>query len=101
MSAGGTIQAHLGPQSSQVYGTENDLNLRLPLDLTINSRTSDDSPPIEFGDTKFADPYHPLMENVALSSFQGFDGSGTVATAVLDTSKQSVTAIPAVCGWRQ
>ena len=98
MSAGGTIQAHLGPQSSQVYGTENDLNLRLPLDLTINSRTSDDSPPIEFGDTKFADPYHPLMENVALSSFQGFDGSGTVATAVLDTSKQSVTAIPAVCG---
>ena len=95
MFAGGTIQAHLGPQGTQVYGEET--SRRLPLDLFIKQKnTVDDA--ITYSNTNFADPYHPLMENVDLAAFQGFDASSTVALAVMDTSKQSVQTIPSVCG---
>ena len=39
------------------------------------------------------DPYHPLMDNVEVSSFQGF----TVANAVVNTKSVSATAVPMVC----
>jgi len=95
MFAGGTIQAHLGPQGTQVYGEET--SRRLPLDLYIQEKdTGDDT--ITYSETNFADPYHPLMDNVNLAAFQGFDSSATVALAVLKTNQQSVTTIPAVCG---
>ncbi len=95
MFAGGTIQAHLGPQGTQVYGE--DSTSRLPLDLTIQTKDTE-AEAITYSDTNFADPYHPLMENVDLAAFQGFDASSTVALAVMDTSKQSVITVPTVCG---
>ena len=95
MFAGGTVQAHLGPQGTQVYGEET--SRRLPLDLFIKEKNTEETA-ITYSNTDFADPYHPLMENVDLAAFQGFDASSTVALAVMDTSKQSVSTVPTVCG---
>ncbi|MDB2570599.1 hypothetical protein N9X79_00375 [Euryarchaeota archaeon] len=97
MYAGGTVQAHLGPQGSQVYGLEQGLSGRLPFGLNIQSKNLGETP-ITYAETNFADPYHPLMENVDLAAFQGFDASSTVATAVLDTNSQSANNVPERCG---
>jgi len=97
MYAGGTIQAHLGPQGSQVYGTNDGLPGRLPFGLSITNKNLGDSP-ITFSETDFADPYHPFMDNVDLAAFQGFDNAKTVATAVLDTTSQSAKNVPEICG---
>jgi hypothetical protein len=97
MYAGGTVQAHLGPQGSQVYGLDQGLTGRLPFGLNIQSKNLGESP-ITYAETNFADPYHPLMENVDLAAFQGFDASSTVATAVLDTNSQSANNVPERCG---
>ena len=97
MYAGGTVQAHLGPQGSQVYGLDQGLSGRLPFGLNIQSKNLGDTP-ITYAETNFADPYHPLMENVDLAAFQGFDASSTVAMAVLDTNSQSANNVPERCG---
>ncbi|MCH1422071.1 MAG: hypothetical protein L7U62_01075 [Candidatus Poseidoniaceae archaeon] len=97
MYAGGTVQAHLGPQGSQVYGLDQGLTGRLPFGLNIQSKNLGESP-ITYAETNFADPYHPLMDNVDLAAFQGFDASSTVATAVLDTNSQSANNVPERCG---
>ena len=97
MYAGGTVQAHLGPQGSQIYGVNDGLPGRLPFGLNIQSKDLGESP-ITYSETDFADPYHPFMENVDLAAFQGFDGSATVAKAVLDTNSQSANNVPERCG---
>lgn len=97
MYAGGTVQAHLGPQGSQIYGVNDGLTGRLPFGLNIQSKDLGESP-ITYSETDFADPYHPFMENVDLAAFQGFDGSATVAKAVLDTNSQSANNVPERCG---
>jgi hypothetical protein len=43
MSAGGTVQAHLGPQGSQIYGVDQGLAGRLPFGLDIQSRNTPES----------------------------------------------------------
>jgi hypothetical protein len=96
MSAGGTIQAHLGPQGSQIYGVDQGLNGRLPFGLDVQSRNTPESR-IDFSSTDFADPYHPLMDNVDINAFQGFDADSTVAQAVLNTKSVSANNVPVTC----
>jgi hypothetical protein len=96
MSAGGTVQAHLGPQGSQIYGVDQGLNGRLPFGLDIQSRNTPESR-IDFAGTDFADPYHPLMTNVDINAFQGFDADSTVAQAVLNTKSVSANNVPVTC----
>ena len=96
MSAGGTIQAHLGPQGSQIYGVDQGLNGRLPFGLDVQSRNTPESR-IDFSGTDFADPYHPLMDNVDINAFQGFDADSTVAQAVLNTKSVSANNVPVTC----
>jgi len=47
-----------------------------------------------------ADPYHPIMDNVAPNSFQGFTALGdtVVANGVISTSSVTQSEIPTVCG---
>ena len=98
MYAGGTVQAHLGPQGSQIYGVNDGLPGRLPFGLNIQSKDLGESP-ITYSETDFADPYHPFMENVDLAAFQGFDGSATVARLYwipilkVQTMSQNVAAV--------
>lgn len=96
MSAGGTIQAHLGPQGSQIYGVDQGLSGRLPFGLDVQSRNTPESR-IDFSSTDFADPYHPLMDNVDINAFQGFDADSTVAQAVLNTKSVSANNVPVTC----
>ena len=96
MSAGGTVQAHLGPQGSQIYGTDQGLSGRLPFGLDIQSRNTPESK-ITYTDMDLADPYHPLMENINSNAFQGFDAESTVAEAVLNTKSVSANEVPVTC----
>jgi len=95
MSGGGTVQAHLAPLGSQVYGTSNS-GFRLPFDMDVQSRDTDTTK-ITYADLDIADPYHPLMANVDSNAFQGFDADSTVATSVVRTQSVSSTSIPSVC----
>ena len=95
MSAGGTVQVHLGPQGTAVYGGGS-TDFRLPFDLFIQEKNDADA--ITYSNTDFADPYHPIMEDVDLAAFQGFNLEGTVANAVLKTHTSSVNTVPQICG---
>jgi hypothetical protein len=95
MFAGGTVQAHLGPQGSQVYGVGPGLQGRLPFGLDIKG---DVDSKLSFSNTDFADPYHPFMNDVDIAAFQGFDADSTVARAWLNTNSQSANNVPERCG---
>ena len=96
MDAGGTIQAHMAPHGDQVYaiGTTDP---RLPLDLNIQSRATDTTK-IRYADLDIADPFHPILDNVDSTNFQGFDADTTVATAVVSTIQADADTVPARCG---
>ena len=96
MSAGGTVQAHLGPQGSQIYGLDVGLNGRLPFGMDVQSRNTPETK-ILYTDLDIADPFHPIMDDVSTTAFQGFEGDGTVATAVLNTNSVSTQNVPGVC----
>jgi len=96
MSAGGTVQAHLGPQGSQIYGLDVGLNGRLPFGMDVQSRDTPGTK-ILYTDLDIADPFHPIMDDVSTTAFQGFEGDGTVATAVLNTNSVSTQNVPGVC----
>ena len=96
MSAGGTVQAHLGPQGTQIYGLDVGLNGRLPFGMDIQSRDTPGTK-ISYTNLDIADPFHPIMDNVSTTAFQGFEGDGTVATAVLNTNSVSTQNIPGAC----
>ena len=97
MSAGGTIQAHFAPHGDQVYGK--DSTSRLPFNLDIKEKTDADKQ-ITYAKMDLADPYHPIMDNVAPNSFQGFTALGdtVVANGVISTSSVTQSEIPTVCG---
>jgi len=92
MSAGGTIQLHLGAHGSQVYGTDTAQG-RLPFGMDIQSRDTP-STEITYATMDLADPYHPIMENVNTNDFEGF----VVAKSVLNTISQNANEVPRVCG---
>ena len=96
MSAGGTVQAHLGPLGEQVYGLNDNLPGRLPFGLDIKSRDTANSQ-VTFATMDLADPFHPLMDGVDTTSFQGFDADAGVAQAVLNTQSVSSNNVPNAC----
>ena len=92
MQAGGTVQMHLAPHGSAIYGLDQGLEGRLPFGIDVQNRDTPETS-ISYADMNLQDPYHPLMDNVEVSSFQGF----TVANAVVNTKSVSATAVPMVC----
>lgn len=92
MSAGGTVQVHLAPHGSQIYGLDQGLQGRLPFGLDIQSRNTPDKQ-ITYTNMELADPYHPFMDNVDTDAFEGF----VVAQAVLNTKSVTSTNVPSVC----
>ena len=96
MNGGGTIQAHMAPRGEQVYGIGT-TDPRLPLDLNIQSRSTDTTK-IRYADLDIADPFHPVLDNVDSTNFQGFDADTTVATAVVSTAQNDPDSVPAQCG---
>ena len=96
MSAGGTVQAHLGPLGSQIYGLDQGLAGRLPFGLDIQSRDTTESQ-VTYATMDLADPYHPVMDNIDVNAFQGFDANSGVAQAVLNTKSVSTNNVPETC----
>ncbi|MEC7508219.1 MAG: hypothetical protein VX965_04180, partial [Candidatus Thermoplasmatota archaeon] len=96
MSAGGTVQAHLGPLGSQIYGLDQGLAGRLPFGLDIQSRDTA-STQVTYSTMDLADPYHPVMDNIDVNAFQGFDANSGVAQAVLNTKSVSTNNVPETC----
>jgi hypothetical protein len=89
MSAGGTVQAHLGPQGSQIYGLDVGLNGRLPFGMDVQSRDTPETK-ITYTGLDIADPYHPIMNDVSTTSFQGFEGDGIVVIVVFNINFVSI-----------
>jgi len=105
MQSGGTIQAHLAPHGTQIYGTSSSsLSSRLPLGIDIQDRKSLDKQ-IVYSQVEFYDAYHPLLKNVNGSDnfaiFQGFGEGGedgrVLATSVLNTGSEGTGIVPNVC----
>lgn len=96
MSAGGTVQAHLGPLGSQIYGLDQGLAGRLPFGLDIQSRDTAETQ-VTYSTMDLADPYHPVMDNIDVNAFQGFDANSGVAQAVLNTKSVSTNNVPGTC----
>ena len=96
MSAGGTVQAHLGPLGTQIYGLDQSLAGRLPFGLDVQERNSAEDQ-ITYNTMDLADPYHPVMDNVDVNAFQGFDANSGVAQAVLNTKSVSTNNVPGTC----
>ena len=96
MSAGGTVQAHLGPLGSQIYGLDQGLSGRLPFGLDVQSRDTAETQ-VTYSTMDLADPYHPVMDNIDVNAFQGFDASSGVAQAVLNTKSVSTNNVPETC----
>ncbi|RJU99932.1 MAG: VCBS repeat-containing protein [Candidatus Poseidoniales archaeon] len=97
MNSGGTVQAHLGPLGEQIYGNDQQgLAGRLPFSLDIKSRNATNQ--VTFATMDLADPYHPIMDNIDVGSFQGFDSNSGVAQAVLNTQIGDTNTVPDVCG---
>ena len=95
MADGGTLQMHMGPYQSYYQGD------RLPLGMTLQDRTgtSQGTEPIDIDNTRFNDPYHPLMHNVSTAAFNGINpGSDLVADAILNINYADPSKIPAICG---
>jgi len=93
MSAGGTVQAHLGPYKNYYES----LNGRLPFGMDVQNKDTTESA-ITFSDLDVADQFHPLLDDVDTNAFQGFDAQSTVANAILNTKSVSSTNVPNVCG---
>ncbi|RJU85739.1 MAG: VCBS repeat-containing protein [Candidatus Poseidoniales archaeon] len=96
MSAGGTVQAHLGPLGTQIYGLDQGLAGRLPFGLDVQSRDTT-STQVTYNTMDLADPYHPVMDNIDVNAFQGFDANSGVAQAVLNTKSVSTNNVPETC----
>ena len=65
--------------------------------MNIQSRATD-STKIRYADLDIADPFHPILDTVDSTNFQGFDADTTVATAVLSTAQNAEGSIPSECG---
>ena len=91
MSAGGTVQMHLGAYENY-YQPD-----RLPFQVDISNRVNADEQ-VTYNDLNFDDPYHPLFDNVNLENFNGFEVDHTVTQAVIDTNKVGTQEVPKICG---
>ena len=96
MSTGGTLQVHLSAETDYYDYSSSTSESNLPFDMKIAPKTGVDS--ITYTNLEFADPYHPILENIDLTAFQGFAQDGTVTNAVIDTNSATATSIPRACG---
>ncbi len=96
MSAGGTVQAHLGPLGEQVYGLNDNLPGRLPFGLDIKSRNTETSQ-VTYANTDLADPFHPMLDFLPDATTNPFIGINPVAQAVLNTQSVSSDNVPNAC----
>ena len=96
MSSGGTLQIHLSYSTEYYDYSSSTGESNLPLDMQIEPRLNENK--ITYNDIEFADPYHPIFENIDFASFQGFDAYGTVARSIINTNSATATSIPRACG---
>ena len=98
MSSGGTIQAHLAPHGSQVYGLDNpNIDPRLPLGLNIKDKKG--SAAISNTSVEIYDSFHPLMDGISATiGLQSFD---PVATSALYIGSEATTDVPKICSGNQ
>lgn len=91
MSAGGTVQMHLGPYENY-YQPD-----RLPFQVDVKNRAGAGEQ-VTYNDLHFDDPYHPLFNDVNLGNFNGFENDHTVSRAVIDANKVGTQEVPKICG---
>ena len=72
------------------------LEPRLPLGLAIDDKTN--GAEITYGDIEIYDQFHPLMDNIKQSNFEGFS---PVATSALDIGSEATTDVPKICSGNQ
>jgi hypothetical protein len=88
MAAGGTVQIHL-TSSTEYYGYDGDSQSYLPFNMDITARNTAQTK-VTYSDIEFANPYHPIFDNVDFTEFQGFDPYSTVAEAIVNTKKEEI-----------
>ena len=96
MSAGGTVQVHLSVATDYYEYSSSTGESLLPFDMDIQPRNTPETR-VTYSNMEVADPYHPILEDVDLAAFQGFDQFGTVTEAIVNTKSASATAIPRAC----
>ena len=68
----------------------------MPLGLDIDDKTN--GAEITFGDIEIYDRFHPIMDNIKDSNFEGFS---PVATSALDIGSEATTDVPKICSGNQ
>jgi hypothetical protein len=96
MSSGGTIQAHLAPHGTQIYGLGTNVEPRLPLGLVIADKTN--GAEITYADMEVYDEFHPIMNNIDGEKFEVFT---PVADSVLDIGSEATSDVPKICSGNQ
>ena len=82
MNSGGTVQMHLGPYSDGPHNAY--LNNKLPFGIDVVDRDTSQAPAVTWNDMTILDAYHPIMENVAPSSFVGVNSGNFVSQAIIN-----------------
>ena len=99
MNSGGTVQMHLGPYSDGPHNAY--LNNKLPFGIDVVDRDGNVGTPTEsvtYSTMKILDSYHPIMDNVAPSSFVGVNSGNFVSQAVINIGQTGNDQMPYVCG---
>ncbi|MBI31481.1 MAG: hypothetical protein CMB72_02635 [Euryarchaeota archaeon] len=96
MNSGGTVQMHLGPYSDGPHNAY--LNNKLPFGIDVVDRDTLQAPAVRYQDMTILDSYHPIMSNVAPSSFVGVNSGNFVSQAVINIGQTGNDQMPYVCG---
>ena len=97
MSDGGTVQVHLSGSTDYYEYSSSTGESLLPFNMDIQPKNTPETR-ITYSNMDVADPYHPILEDVDLAAFQGFDQFGTVTEAIINTKSASATSVPRACG---
>ncbi len=96
MTAGGTLQVHLSEDTSYYEYSSSTGESLLPFDMDIQPRTTPETH-VTYNSMTVADPYHPIFEDVEITSFQGFHTNSVVTKSVINTKSAAATSIPRAC----
>ena len=97
MSDGGTVQVHLSGSTDYYEFSSSTGESLLPFNMDIQPKNTPETR-ITYSNMDVADPYHPILDDVDLAAFQGFDQFGTVTEAIINTKSASATSVPRACG---
>ena len=97
MSDGGTVQVHLSGSTDYYEYSSSTGESLLPFNMDIQPKNTPETR-ITYSNMDVADPYHPILDDVDLAAFQGFDQFGTVTEAIINTKSASATSVPRACG---